>query len=82
MRMSAPISPRPLSSAERLRIERAQAQIREAQEEARALVRDAIAKRDAEIAAAVRAGAYQSEIARLLSVSRQAVYDAVKRAKR
>jgi DNA-binding NarL/FixJ family response regulator len=74
------MSPRPLTSAERARIQRAQARIPEAEEMARELVRRAVAERDAEIAAAVRAGASQTDIARALGVTRMTVYNAVKRA--
>ena len=73
------ISPRPLTSAETARIQRAHDAIAQAEEAARQLVRRAVAERDAKIAAAVRAGASQTDIARLLDISRQAVYNAVKR---
>jgi len=73
------ISPRPLTDAERDRILRAQARIPEAEELARELVRRAVTERDAEIAAAVEAGASQTDIAATLGISRQAIYNAVKR---
>lgn len=81
MRASAPISPRPLTDGERARIERAQSRIPDVEQTARELVRRAIADRDTEILAAVEAGASQSDIARLLGMSRQAIYDAIKRAR-
>jgi DNA-binding CsgD family transcriptional regulator len=71
---------RPLTDAERARIERAHHRIAEAEEEARDKVRQAIADRDREIAAAVRAGARQTDIARALGISRQTVRIAVRRA--
>lgn len=74
------ISPRPLTDAERDRIERAQTRIPEAEEAARELVRRAVAKRDQAIAAAVKAGASQTDIAAALGLTRQTVYNAVKRA--
>lgn len=74
-----PISPRPLTNPERARIERAQARIPDAEEMARELVRRAVAERDAEIAAAVKAGARQTDIAEALGMSRQSIYNAVKR---
>lgn len=78
--MLAAISPRPLTDAERARIERAQRHIAEVEEQAREQVRQAVAERDAEIAAAVKAGASQTEIAQALGITRQAVYNAVRRA--
>jgi len=77
----SPISPRPLTDAERGRIRRAHDRIPEAEAMARELVRRAVAERDAEIAVAVRAGAKQTDIAAELGISRQAVYDAVQRVK-
>jgi DNA-binding NarL/FixJ family response regulator len=74
------ISPRPLTDAERARIQRAQSRIPEAEEMARELVRRAIAERDAEIAAAIKAGATQTDIAAALDLTRQAIHNAVKRA--
>ena len=70
---------RPLTDAERARIERAQGRIPEAQGIAREIVRRAVAERDAEIAAAVRSGASQTEIAAALGMTRQAIHQAVKR---
>lgn len=72
--------PRPLTDAERARIERAQAGIPKAEGIAREVVRRAVAERDAEIAAAVQAGASQTDIAHALGITRQAVYQAIKRA--
>lgn len=72
--------PRPLTQSERARIERAQNRIAEAETAARDLVRRAILERDEEIAAAVRAGASQTDVADVLGMSRQAIYNAVKRA--
>jgi DNA invertase Pin-like site-specific DNA recombinase len=72
--------PRPLTDAERARIERAQERIPEAEETGRELVRRAVAERDAEIVAAVNAGASKQDIATALGITRQAVYNAVKRA--
>ncbi len=80
MRASSTIS-RPLTDAERARIERAQAGIPEAEGMARELVRRAVAERDAEIEAAVTAGASQTDIAQALGITRQAVYNAVKRSR-
>lgn len=45
----------------------------------RELVAKAVAERDTEIAAAVSAGASQTDIAAALGITRQAVYNAVKR---
>jgi DNA-binding NarL/FixJ family response regulator len=72
--------PRPLADAERARIERAQQRIAKAESTARELVREAIAERDAEIAAAVKAGASQTDIAATLDITRQAIHNALKRA--
>jgi DNA-binding NarL/FixJ family response regulator len=76
---SSAISPRPLTDAERATIQRAHSRIPEAEEMARELVRRAVAERDAEITAAVRAGASQTDIAEAIGVSRQAIYNAIKR---
>ena len=46
---------------------------------AREIVRRAVAERDAEIAAAVKAGASQTDIADALGITRQAVYNAIRR---
>ncbi len=73
------VSPRPLTDDERARIERAQNRIPEAEEMAREIVRRAVAERDAEIAEAVKAGASQTDIADVLGITRQAVYNAIKR---
>ena len=74
--------PRPLTDSERARIEQAQNRIGEAEASARELVRTAVLERDVQIAAAVRAGASQTDIASALGISRQAVYNAVRRAER
>ena len=73
------ISPRPLTDAERARIEWAQRRIPVAEDVARQLVRRAVAQRDAEIAAAVRAGADQADIALVLGTTPEAIHDAVER---
>jgi biotin operon repressor len=44
-------------------------------------VRHAVAERDAEIAEAVQAGASQTDIARVLGLTRQAIYTAIQRAR-
>lgn len=72
--------PRPLTDAERAKILRAHQKIADAEESAREIVRRAIAKRDAEIAAAVKAGASQTEVARALGLRRQSIHNALKRA--
>lgn len=72
--------PRPLTDAERARIGRAQSRIPEAEKMGREIVRRAVAERDTEIADAVRAGASQTDIAAALGMTRQAVYNVVKRA--
>ncbi|MGN6870297.1 MAG: hypothetical protein ACTHMY_18055 [Solirubrobacteraceae bacterium] len=82
MASSPSISPRPLTNAERARIERAQRRIPEAEEAARELVRSAVADRDAEIAKAVKNGAAQTDIADALGMTRQAIYNAVRRSAR
>jgi Homeodomain-like domain len=73
--------PRPLSSTERQRLERAQADVQRAERDARERVRKARAKRDREILRAVENGAAIADIARLLGLSRQAVYIALERAR-
>jgi DNA-binding NarL/FixJ family response regulator len=76
----ARISPRPLTDAERARRAKAQRRVAQTAERAREQVRRALADRDSEIAAAVRAGASQTDIARALGITRQAVHVAVRRA--
>jgi DNA-binding NarL/FixJ family response regulator len=71
---------RPLTDAERDRILRAHQRIFDAEEMARELVRRAYEDRDAEIVAAVQAGASQTNIAAALEISRQAVHTAMRRA--
>lgn len=73
------ISPRPLTDTERARIERAHHRISLAEQQARERVRRAVAERDKAIAQAVRAGARQTDIAKALGLSRQAIHDALKR---
>lgn len=46
---------------------------------AREVIKRAVAERDAEIAAAVKAGASQTDIAAALHLTRQAIHNAVKR---
>jgi DNA-binding NarL/FixJ family response regulator len=70
---------RPLTDTERDRILRAHRRILDAEEMARELVRRAYEDRDAEIAAAVQAGASQTNIAAALEISRQAVHTAIRR---
>jgi DNA-binding NarL/FixJ family response regulator len=79
MQTTARVSPRPLTDAERARIERAHNRIAVAEQQARDRVRRAVAERDKAIAQAVRAGAKQTDIAEALGLSRQAIHDAVKR---
>jgi MoxR-like ATPase len=71
---------RPLTDAERDRILRAHRRIFDAEEMARELVRRAYEDRDAEIVAAVKAGASQTHVAATLDISRQAVHTAIRRA--
>jgi transcriptional regulator len=73
------ISPRPLTDAERRRIERAHQQIGVIERQARERVQQAMARRDKLITDAVNAGARKSDIARALGLTRQAVYDALER---
>lgn len=53
---------------------------RQARKAAREAISAAVAERDRQIAGAVRHGANPADIARLLGLTRQAVYAAVKRA--
>ena len=73
------ISPRPLTDGERARINRAQDRIAAAESSAREIVRQAVAARDEEIVAAVKAGASQTDVAAALGLTRQAVRNAIKR---
>jgi len=80
MQTTTRVSPRPLTDAERARIERAHQRIAVAEQRARERVARAVAERDKAIVDATRAGASRTDIARALGLSRQAIHDAIKRA--
>lgn len=74
--------PRPLTARERERIVRLQRSFEQTEHEARERIRQAMLARDRAIADAVDADAAVADVARVLGLSRQGVYQAVERAKR
>jgi len=74
--------PRPLTERERERIVGLQRHFEQTEHEARELIRQAMLARDRAIASAVDADAAIADVARVLGLSRQGVYQAVERAKR
>jgi DNA-binding phage protein len=66
---------------ERQRLQRAQAHVERIEREAQERVRAARAKRDAEILQAVENGGAITDIARALSMTREGIYSALRRAR-
>ena len=74
--------PRPLTAGERERIVRLQRGFEQTEHEARERIRQAMLARDRAIADAVDADAAVADIARVLGLSRQGVYQAMERARK
>ena len=70
-----------MSTVERQRLERAQADVERVERDAQERVRKARAKRDAEILRAVGNGASISDVARTLGMTREGIYAALRRAR-
>lgn len=70
-----------MSTLERRRLEKAQAEVERTERDAQERVRKARAKRDQEILRAIENGAQVSDVARTLGMTREGIYTALRRAR-